>query len=196
MLEKLEEVDGEVRRWMVKADQHLCREEYRDAIPYVEAVIVRMQPYHRLQLLLWELLGNTHMAVGHWKKASICHLHHLGYSRAVGDFKSVTRAECNLGIAYTKLDLLKLAGRCFLQYLKNCKSLHDEWGVQAACSNLGILSKMLALKNYRAAVKRDGGEREGGEDGMSARARLNSGLLKAIIFFKQHLEVVLDYGDL
>ena len=193
VLEKLEEVDMEVKRWVVKADQHLKRSEYRDAIPFIEAVIVRMQPYHRLQLLLWELLGNAHMAVSNWKKASICHLHHLGYSRALKDFKSVTRAECNLGISYLKLDLLKLASRCFVQYLKNCKFLRDDWGVQAACSNLGVLSKLAAVRAFELAQSCGQMDEEGD---MSARAKLNSGLLKAIIFFKQHLEIVLDYEDM
>jgi len=192
VLEKLEEVDMEVKRWVVKADQHLKRSEYKDAIPYIEAVIVRIQPYHRLQLLLWELLGNAHMAVSNWKKASICHLHHLGYSRALKDFKSVTRAECNLGISYLKLDLLKLASRCFVQYLKNCKFLRDDWGVQAACSNLGVLSKLAAVRAFDTAGSCSEMDKEGE---LSARAKLNSGLLKAIIFFKQHLEIVLDYDD-
>lgn len=196
VLEKLEEVDVDVKRWVVKADRHLQRSEYKEAIPYVEAVIVRMQPYHRLQLLLWELLGNTHMAVSNWKKASICHLHHLGYSRALRDFKSVTRAECNLGISYLKLGLLKLADRCFHQYLQNCKTLRDDWGVQAACSNLGVLSKLAATKAYETAQNSSSdGRRERGGVETSTRANLNSGILKAIIFFKQHLEIVSDYGD-
>ena len=67
--------------------------------------------------------------------------------------------------------------------------------MQAACSNLGVLSKLAAIRAFEAAGK-CGGEAKKREGEMSARAKLNSGLLKAIIFFKQHLEVVLDYGDM
>ena len=123
LLRTLEGLDGKVKRWLIKADQHLKWAEFENAIPYLESAIVHTRVYPSLQLILWELLGNAQMALGRSKKASICHLHHLAYSRAQGDQRGVARAECNLGISYMQLGLFKLAGRCFLQYLKNCRSL-------------------------------------------------------------------------
>jgi tetratricopeptide (TPR) repeat protein len=184
----LEELDIEIRRWIVKADQHLKWGEYDNAIPYLESVIVRTPSYPRLQVLLWELLGNAQMATGMSKKASICYLHHLAHCRSQGDFKGLSRAQCNLGIAYMHLGLLKLAGRCFLQYLGHCRSLQDQHGVESACSNLGLLSKALALKSYKEASGR-------GEEGVAMSA-LAACLRKAIIFFKQHLEIVLAHGNM
>ena len=55
------------------------------------------------------------MSVGHFKEASVCHMHYLAFCRELGDFVGITKAECNLGIAYTNLRLFRLAGRCFLQ---------------------------------------------------------------------------------
>ena len=187
-LETLGGLDKEVKRWLLKADQHLKWEEFESAIPFLESVIVRTQTFARLQLVLWEFLGNAQLAVGKAKKASVCYLHHMAHCRAQGDFKGLTRAECNLGITYMHLGLLKLAGRCFLQYLKKCRSLQDEVGVECACSNLGMLSKSLALKNYHAAMGR--GDEE------AAMACLEACLRRAIIFFKQHLEVVLSHADM
>lgn len=187
VMHKLEGVSGEVKRWLIKADQHFKCKEYAEAIPLLEGAIVKTQTYPRLQPILWELLGNAQMALGMCKKASVCHLHHLAHSRARDDFRGVTRAECNLGISYMQMGLLKLAGRCFLQYLKNCRSLQDECGIESACSNLGLLSKSLALKNYRAAMEK--GQEE------LAVATLTSCLRRAVVFFKQHLEVVLTHGD-
>ena len=187
VLRELKGLEGEIKRWIIKGDQLLKRKEFHAAIPYLEVTILRTQQYPRLQLLLWELLGNALMAVGNPKKASVCYLHHLVHCRALNDFKGMSKAECNLGIAYMQLGLYKLAGRCFLQYLKNCKILQDEWGIQSACSNLGLLSKSLGLKNYRAAIER--GENE------AAITTLTSCLRRAIIFFKQHLEVVITHED-
>lgn len=184
---RLEGLDIDVRRWIIKADQHLKWGEFNNAIPYLESVIVRTPSHPRLQCLLWELLGNAQMAVGMSKKASICHLHHLAHCRSQGDVKGLSRAECNLGIAYMQMGLFKLAGRCFLQYLKHCRSLQDQCGVESACSNLGLLSKSLALKNYREASER-------GEEGVAMSA-LAACLRRAIIFFKQHLEIVMAHGD-
>lgn len=188
ILRKMEGLEAEVKRRIVKVDQQMKRGEYEEAIPVLEAILMRVQQYPRLQLLLWEHLGYAEIAVGHYKKASICYLHHLAHCRVLNDFKGMTKAECNLGIAYMKMGLLKLAGRCFLQYLKNCRNLGEEWGVQSACSNLGLLSKSLALKNYQAAMER--GEQEG------AIAILTTCLRRAIIFFKQHLQVIQAHGDL
>lgn len=181
-------LDVDVRRWIVKADQHLKWEEFENAIPYLESVIVRTPAYPRLQLVLWELLGNAQMAIGMSKKASICHLHHLAHCRSQGDLRGLSRAECNLGIAYMQMGLYKLAGRCFLQYLKHCRSLQDQCGIESACSNLGLLSKSLAIKNYKEASER-------GEEGVAMSA-LTACLRRAIIFFKQHLEIVLAHGDM
>ena len=185
---RLEGLDVDVCRWILKADQHLKWEEFDNAIPYLESVIVRTPSYPRLQLLLWELLGNAQMAVGMSKKASICHLHHLAHCRSQGDVKGLSRAECNLGITYMQMGLFKLAGRCFLQYLKHCRACQDQCGIESACSNLGLLSKSLALKNYREASER-------GEEGV-ARSSLAACLRRAIIFFKQHLEIVMAHGDM
>lgn len=123
VMKSLEGLDGKVKRWLIKADQHLKWEEFEKAVPFLENAIISTQVYPSLQMILWELLGNTQMALGMSKKASVCHLHHLAHSRAQGDLRSMTRAECNLGISYMQLGLLKLAGRCFLQYLKNSRSL-------------------------------------------------------------------------
>ena len=188
IMKTLEGLDGEVKRWIIKADQHLKWEEFDNAIPYLESTIVRTHAYPHLQLLLWELLGNAQMATGMSKKASVCYLHHLAYCRSQQDFRGLTRAECNLGIAYMQLGLFKLAGRCFLQYLRNCRKLQDECGIESACSNLGLLSKALALKHYKAAMAT-------GERGL-AMSSLAMCLRRAVIFFKQHLEIVLAHGDM
>lgn len=188
LLKRLEGLDGQVKRWIIKADQHLKWEEFDKAIPFLEGTIVQTQAYPNIQFVLWELLGNAQLAAGMTKKASVCYLHHLAYSRAQADFRSMTRAECNLGITYMQLGLLKLAGRSFLQYLRNSRSLQDECGIETACSNLGLLSKTLALKNYREAMER--GEAE------VALTTLTSCLRRAIIFFKQHLEVVIAHGNM
>lgn len=185
---RLEGLDGDVRRWVIKADQHLKWEEFEYAIPFLESIIVRTPTYPRLQLLLWELLGNAQMATGMSKKASVCHMHHMAHCRSQGNLRGLTRAECNLGIAYMQMGLFKLAGRCFLQYLKNCRSLQDQCGVESACSNLGLLAKSLALKNYKEAMQR-------GEEGVALSA-LAACLRRAIIFFKQHLEIVQAHGDM
>lgn len=187
-LETLGGLDEEVKRWLLKADRHLKWEEFESAIPFLESVIVRTQTLPRLQLVLWEFLGNAQLAVGKAKKASVCYLHHMAHCRAQGDYNGLTRAECNLGITYMQMGLLKLAGRCFLQYLKKCRSAQDQGGVECACSNLGMLSKSLALKNYRAAIERG--------DVEAAMACLGTCLRRAIIFFKQHLEVVLTHDDM
>lgn len=194
-------LDGEVKRWLLKADQHLKWEEFESAVPFLESVIVRTSVYPRLQLLLWELLGNAQMALGASKKASVCYLHHLAFCRSLGDFRGLTRAECSLGIAYTQLGLLKLAGRCFLQYLGNSRRLEDQAGVECACSNLGLLSRALALRQYTAAAVSQEGEGEGpggggGGGNVAAMSAVTTCLRRAIIFFKQHLEIVLTHGDL
>ena len=70
-----------------------------------------------LQGLIWMQLGMAHMDDGHFHKASVCYLHHLAFCRELGDYAGITKAECYLGIAYTKLGLFKLAGRCFQQVI-------------------------------------------------------------------------------
>lgn len=134
------------------------------------------------------LLGTAHVTVGHFKEASVCHLHHLAFCRELEDFASLTKAECNLGIAYTKLGLLKLAGRCFLQYLENSQQLQDQASVANALSNLGLLSKTLALHAYQAAMR----------DNQKAQAKetLHVHLRRAITYLEQHLEIVEELGDL
>ena len=189
VLRRLEGLDGEAKRWLLKADQYMKWEEFEKAIPFLEATVVHSEPFPRLQQILWELLGNAQMAVGMCKKASVCYLRHLAHSRALGDPRGVARAECNLGISYMQLDLLKLAGRSFMQYLSNSRRLGDAKGVESACSNLGLLSKALGVKRYKETLE------QGGEVG-GAMAHLGSCLRRAIIFFKQHLEVVQAHGDM
>ncbi len=194
VLRRLERVDGDVKRWIIKADQYMKWEEFEKAIPFLEATVMRSEPFPQLQQILWELLGNAQMAVGMCKKASVCYLRHLAHSRALGDVRGVTRAECNLGISYMQLGLLKLAGRSFMQYLNNSRGLGDERGVETACSNLGLLSKAVGIKRYRAAMEQGVGGGAGDEG--RAMENLASCLRRAIIFFKQHLEVILTHGDM
>lgn len=60
--------------------------------------------------------------------------------------------------------------------------------MESACSNLGLLSKTLALQHYRTSLER--GDEE------TALACLTTCLRRAVIFFKQHLEVVLAHGQM
>ena len=187
-LKRLRNLDATTRKRLKGADEFIRKGKFADAIPCLEAGLVGADEHPRLQSLIWMLLGNTHVAMGQYKKASVCHMHHLAFCRELADFPGMTKAECNLGIAYMKLGLLKLAGRCFLQYMENSKMLQDEVSVASACSNLGMLSKTLATRSYQSAV------REG--DKTRAQENLTNNLQRAISYFEQHLEVVEGCADL
>lgn len=187
-LKRLRNMDASTRKQLTGADEFIRKGNHADAIPCLEAGLVGTNDHPQLQSLIWMLLGNAQVAVGQYKKASVCHMHHLAFCRELEDFPGMTKAECNLGIAYMKLGLLKLAGRCFLQYMENSKTLQDDVSVASACSNLGMLSKTLAIRSYRSAV------REG--DKARAQENLKSNLQRAITYFEQHLEVVEGCADL
>lgn len=176
----------EAIKQLEEADQLLRRGKHAEAISCLELSLLTSNPDSSLQSLLWRLLGNAHLSLGQYKKASICFLHHLAFCRELNDFDGVTKAECNLGISYMKLGMLKLAGRCFLQYLENSRVLQDNMGVAKALSNLGVLSKTLAARAYEAATNDDNLSKENAD----------ANLKRAITYFEQHLEIVEQYGDL
>lgn len=183
-----------VQKHLVEADKCIQREKYADAIPHLEAALVAAGDSSKLQCVLWRLLGNAHLSQGHFKKASVCHMHQLAFCRELDDFAGMTMAECNLGIAYMKLGLLKLAGRCFSQYLENSRVLQDDMGIAYACSNLGILAKSMAVQEY---VRLEGRTRqEKFKRGHSAVNTFTKHLRKAIAAFEQHLEIVERHSDL
>ena len=187
LMKRMKELDLTVRKQLARADKHLMAGELDKAIPFLEAGLLQTDGFPHLQSLLWTLLGSAHTALGQYKKASVCHLHHLAYCRELNNFRGLTKAECNLGIAYMKLGLYKLAGRCFLQYLENCRVMRDDLGISVACSNLGLLSRTMASEGYRSLLK------EG--DAVQAQEMLNSNLHRAIAYFEQHLELAEQFGD-
>lgn len=187
-LKRTRNLDPTTRRQLTTAEEFIHKGNSTDAIPYLEAGLVGTKEHPSLQSVVLELLGNARVAMGQYKKASICYMHHLAFCRELTDFHGMTKAECNLGIAYMKLGLLKLAGRCFLQYMENSKMLQDEVGVASACSNLGLLSKTLAIRSYQSAM------REGDRDG--AQENLKAHLQRAIAYFEQHLEIVERCADM
>ena len=190
-LRRVQSLDPTTRRQLTEADELLSQAKYAEAIPYLETGLMGANRHPELQSLLWTQLGNCQAAVGDYKKASVCHMHHLAFCRELQDFAGMTRAECNLGIAYMKLGLLKLAGRCFLQYLENSQLLQDEPNIASAYSNLGMLSKVLAIHSFQSAVKEDA---EG--DRTQAHEILKTHLSRAITYFEHHLEIVEQQGNL
>lgn len=176
----------EVSKQLEEVDELLRRGKHAEAISCMELTLLTSNPHPPLQCLLWRLLGNAHLALGQYKKASICYLHHLAFCRELNDFEGVTKAECNLGISYMKLGMLKLAGRCFLQYLENSRVLQDNMGIAKALSNLGVLSKTLAARAYEAALR----------DNSISKENADANLKRAIAYFEQHLEIVEQYRDL
>ncbi len=173
---------------LTSADDLLCNGKTAEAIPCLEASITGCSEHPQLQSLLWLFLGNAHMAVGQYKKASVCYTHHLAYCRELQDTPSMIMAECNLGIAYLKLGFLRLAGKCFVQFLVGSQELGDDIVTARAYSNLGLLSKMLATSSYRDHMKE--------QDRESAKTDLQSHLKKAIGYFEHHLEIVEHHGNL
>ena len=181
-------LDTATRQQLIDANEFLPKGKYIEAIPCLESVLIGAKDLPDLQSQVWMHLGNAHVAVGNHKKASVCYYHHLTFCREKKDFSGMTIAECNLGIAYMKLGLLKLAGRCFLQYLENSQVLQDSPNIVRAYSNLGMLSKTLAIHGYQLGV------REG--DRARAQEVLKGHLRRAITYFEHHLEIIEHLGDL
>ena len=183
----------EIQQRLADADRYIHRGMNASAIPLLENALMLVGEEPQLQCLLWRLLGNVHLSLSHFKKASVCHMHQLAFCRELDDFEGMTRAECNLGIAYMKLGLLKLAGRCFIQYLDNSKILQDEMGIAYACSNLGVLAKLMGIHEY---LRVEGDPRVSEEDKKEMMERFKDHIKKAISYFEQHLEIVERKSDL
>ena len=180
------------RNQLAEADRCIHRGRNAEAIPCLEAALLGATDEPELQCLLWRLLGNAHLSLGHFKKASVCHMHQIAFCRELDDFGGMTMAECNLGITYLKQGLFKLAGRCFTQYLDNSRILRDDMGVSYACSNLGVLEKTMALQKYRSLERGYHSE----EDKEQTMEDFKAHLRKAISYFEQHLEIVERAADL
>ena len=176
---------AEVSKQLEEIDGLLKRGKHVEAIYCIELALLTSSADSSLLTLLWRLLGNAHLSLSQYRKASICFLHHLAFCRELNDFEGITKAECNLGISYMKLGMLKLAGRCFLQYLENSRVLQDNMGIAKALSNLGVLSKTLAARAYEAARR----------DNSISMENAEANLKRAIGYFEQHLEIVEQYGD-
>ncbi len=193
-IRKNPELSENVNKYLAEADELILQKKTADAIPCLEAALLSTADAPKIQCLLWRILGNTHLCLGHYKKASVCHMHQIAFCREFDDFAGMTMAECNLGIAYMKLGLLKLSGRCFVQYLDNSRVLMDEMGIAYACSNLGVLTKQIAIEEYK---KIDGTNRnsklEKSKEGMDA---FKDNVQKAISYFEQHLEIVEKQSDM
>lgn len=180
------------RNQLAEADRWIHKGRNSYAIPCLEAALLGATDEPELQCLLWRLLGNAHLSQGHYKKASVCHMHQIAFCRELDDFAGMTMAECNLGIAYMKQELFKLSERCFLQYLENARILRDEMDVSYACSNLGVLQKTMALQQYHSLERGVHSE----EDKQQTMEQFKSHLRKAVAYFEQHLEIVERNADL
>lgn len=178
---------------LYEADYHIRNGNHLQAIPSLEEAIVVAKDDANLQCILWRLLGNAHLSLGHHRKSSVCHMHQLAFCRELDDFTGMTMAECNLGISYMKQGLLKLSERCFLQYFENSKILQDELSVAYACSNLGVLAKSMALNEYSKA---DGKNRAEKLKNRKVNMKFKDLVFKAIYYFEQHLEIVERHCDL
>ena len=82
---------------LLEADRLICSGKTAEAIPCLEEAIINAKNNSRLQCILWRILGNAHLSLGHHKKASVCHMHQLAFCRELDDFTGITMAECNLG---------------------------------------------------------------------------------------------------
>ena len=176
-----------VQKLLRKANDFLRNQQLKDAISCLESSLLHTNDHPLVQSLIWMLLGNAHVNLGDFSKASICHLHYLAFCRERNDFPGMTRAECSLGIAYMKLGLYKLAGRCFLQYLENCQLLQDGKGISVAYNNLGLLSKILATDSYVAGMKE--------ENAQKAEEMLRLNLKRAVSYFEKHLGFEEQFGN-
>ncbi len=182
-----------IRTHLAQAEEFILQKKNADAIPCLESALLATEDTPNLQCQLWRLLGNAHLSLSHYKKASVCHMHQLALCRELDDFPGITMAECNLGIAYMKLGLLKLSRRCFVQYLDNSGILMDEMGVAYACSNLGVLFKMIAQEEYRKIEGDDRASKAKNKEGMQVFVDY---VQKAITYFEQHLEIVERQSDM
>lgn len=180
------------RSQLAEADRCIHKGRNAAAIPCLEAALLGATDEPELQCLLWRLLGNAHLSQGHYKKASVCHMHQIAFCRELDDFAGMTMAECNLGIAYLKQGLFKLSERCFLQYLENSRVLRDDMDVSYACSNLGVLEKTMALQQYHSLERGYNSE----EHKEQTVEKFKSHLRKSISYFEQHLEIVERIADL
>ena len=176
-----------VQKLLRKANDFLRNQQLKDAISCLESSLLHTNDHPLVQSLIWMLLGNAHVNLRDFSKASICHLHYLAFCRERNDFPGMTRAECSLGIAYMKLGLYKLAGRCFLQYLENCQLLQDSKGISVAYNNLGLLSKILATDSYVAGMKE--------ENAQKAEEMLRVNLKRAVSYFEKHLGFEEQFGN-
>lgn len=187
-LSSVPHLDSTTAQNLLAAEGAIGRASHAEAVRYLEAGLEGARRHPRLESLVWLLLAGQHTASGDFQKASVCLLHRLAFCREHGDFPGVTKAQCSLGITYLKLGLLKLAGRCFLQYLCNCQLLNDTRGTALAYSNLGVLSKLLASRGCQAAAAREG-------DGPGAREAVRVHLRRAVVYFEHHLELVEQQAD-
>lgn len=181
-------LDEAVRRQLMHADELLCNKRTAEAIPCLEASIPSCNDHPQLMSLLWLFLGNANMAVGQYKKASISYVHHLAYCKELQDVPNETMAECNLGIAYLKQGFLRLAGKCFIQFLGHAQAMGDDILTARAYGNLGILAKTLATKSWEHMGRE--------QDKASAKRALEGHLRQAIQYFEHHLEIVEHHEDL
>ncbi len=188
IMSHLQEVNPSLCCLLKSADRYLHRQQLEKAVQCLEEVVSQANEFPKLQALVSMLLGGVYMQLKKYKSSSKCYLHYLEYCRKVNDFKGVTTTECKLGILYLKQGQLKLAAHSFIRYLENSKLLQDDTGVAAACSNLGTLSRLLASHSYQAALA------EGREE--LAKESRQTNLYRAIAYFKQHLSIMEQYGDL
>ena len=193
VLKKAAKLSDALKSHLYEADRHIHSGNHSQAIPSLEEAIIAAKDNVRLQSVLWRLLGNVHLSLSHYRKSSVCHMHQLAFCRELDDFTGMTMAECNLGIAYMKQGLLKLAERCFLQYLENSKILQDDLSIAYACSNLGVLAKCMAINEYSKA---DGSNRAEKLKNKKVNLKFKDLVCKAIYYFEQHLEIVERYCDL
>ena len=178
---------------LTEAESCIQNGKHAEAIPSLEEAVLVAKDVPKLQCVLWRLLGNAHLSLGHYKKASVCHMHQLAFCRELDDFSGMTTAECNLGITYMKQGLLKLSERCFVQYLENSKILQDEMSIAYAFSNLGVLAKSMAIQEY---YKTEGQDRNEKLKNKKMIEKFKEHLRKAIYYFEQHLEIVERHSDL
>ena len=95
-----------LKSYLVDADRLICNGKTAEAIPYLEEAIITAKNNSRLQCVLWRILGNAHLSLGHHKKSSVCHMHQLAFCRELDDFTGMTMAECNLGkLYYRRIEL-------------------------------------------------------------------------------------------
>jgi tetratricopeptide (TPR) repeat protein len=187
-------ISESVRIHLVQADRCIRNGENSEAIPSLEEAIIAAKDDAKMQCFLWRILGNVHLSLGHHKKSSVCHMHQLAFCRELDDFTGMTMAECNLGISYMKQGLLKLAERCFMQYLENSNILQDSLSVAYAYNNLGVLTRAMAIQEYSKAKGKNRSEKFA--ENANFKKKFLDLLAKAVYYFEQHLEIVENHSDL